>query len=353
MLRKIEKTLIVSPSGNFYGSEQTLYTFLKNTKYNYTVLVRKQNKSFLYNELKRLDKHNLLLFRNVKILYLKIFFLLLFNKYNTIYINEAGHIRYAKIIAKIFPKKNIIIHVRLIEDTVKSRIGSLPENIELISVSGYIKQLLTDNCGIQTNVISSPFRGKVLGLSDGWVKNTSIKTKIGIVGRVTQSKGIKDILDFLIFLDDKNISSFEFHFFGEVELHIPEVNTFLENDSVKKTAVFHGFSSKETIYSNVDIILHLNKKEPLGVIFFESLINHIPFIGFNLGGIGFIAKTIGLADCMIGETKDWKNELLYKILNYKDCVDLYDKALGDMIVQFAPEKYCTLLEEVFHQTAKK
>src|SRR5210317_146486 len=96
------KTAIISPSGNYYGSEQTLNSFLNNTRVTYNVYVKYVEGGF-YSILNKGKPHKLFKFSNIPLLYIRLAFVLLF-KYNTIYINEGGHIRYIKILAKIFRK---------------------------------------------------------------------------------------------------------------------------------------------------------------------------------------------------------------------------------------------------------
>ena len=120
------KTLMVSPSGSFYGSEQVLYSHLDYTKKSYTVFV--PFGSFFQKKLKRQHKHDVCGFSNIKLLYIKIFLKLLFAGYKTLYLNEGGHIKYAKLIAKLLPFVNVVVHIRLVEDTGSNRLDKLPKN---------------------------------------------------------------------------------------------------------------------------------------------------------------------------------------------------------------------------------
>ena len=54
--------------------------------------------------------------------------MLLWEDSSVIYCNEAAHIRYLSLMAKIFPAKNFYIHVRVFEDT-KDQFLSILESI--------------------------------------------------------------------------------------------------------------------------------------------------------------------------------------------------------------------------------
>src|SRR5690349_42433 len=58
---------------------------------------------------------------NIRMLYAKLFFLLLFRKYKSVYINEAGHVKYILIFAKWFSSIQFTVHVRVTEDTAENR----------------------------------------------------------------------------------------------------------------------------------------------------------------------------------------------------------------------------------------
>src|SRR5690606_26485924 len=91
---------IISPSGKFYGSEQTLFDFLSRTS-GYDVYC-KEEQDGLYNLLLESNfEHRYFKFNNVRYFYLKLFGLLLF-KYKKVYINEGGHSKYIKLLGRIF-----------------------------------------------------------------------------------------------------------------------------------------------------------------------------------------------------------------------------------------------------------
>ena len=143
MSRLNKQTIIISPSGGWYGSEQMLFGHLQHSHDSYKVYVRSGGK--LSTELKQLNKHQIVAFSNLKLFYLKVFFLLLFSKVNSVYINEGGHINYVKILSKIFKKARFVVHIRLVEDCEKNRTVGLRSNVYLVCVSDFIRNRIISN----------------------------------------------------------------------------------------------------------------------------------------------------------------------------------------------------------------
>lgn len=109
---------------------------------------------------------------------------------------------------------------------------------------------------------------------------------------------------------------FELHFYGGIDNHIPEVQNFIKRSETFRNVkcVFHGFiSQKQLIYSNIDILVHFNKSEPLGRILMEALDFGIPFVGYNLGGVGEMAYLFGVSHYMIPYEDNWPQILQEKL----------------------------------------
>jgi len=338
------KTIIVSPSGKFYGSEQVLFDFLTETRNTYTVYLPLSDK--LHKKLVLQNKHRVRVFVSLKKFYLKIFLQLLLGKINAVYSNEGGHIRYLKVLARVFPRAKFIIHIRIIEDTDSRRIGILPNNMVLLSISDYITGLITHN----EKSIKTIYDPYILRCNQQMVMDTGgKKIRAGIIGRVTETKGVNAIQSFCDFLENNYVTDIEMHFFGDVEQKIPSVSTFVEKSRKYRHVVvqFHGFKdNKKDLYDSIHIVLHFNKVEPLGRIFFESLDYGLPFIGFNEGGIGEIAKVLHLEDCMINDSINWERELYRKILNLKEALQKYSESKEICNHTFSANKYCKTIEEI-------
>lgn len=268
--------ILISPSGKLYGSENVLYDYLIHSKLKFDYIFVPKASPFQ----KKLEQSNLYTkgFKNVKHLYLKLFYKLFTSKVKFVYCNEAGHIRYIYLLAKVFPKVMFIIHVRILEDT--HRINLAKHNLKVITIS----QTIQCKVKVSNHLV---YDGYHFNEKRRWQIPNSSKLRVGVVGRVTASKGI-DLFTESFF--NECGSHIEFHFFGDIDFK-SEKTDMINRLIAQKNVYLKGFEKDKTqIYSSVDILLHVNENEPLGRIFFESLDYGIPFIGINKGGIAEIAK---------------------------------------------------------------
>ncbi len=338
--------IIISPSGNLYGSEQVLIDFLENSQEKYIVYV--PVRSPLFNKLMSSKTHNIYPYnlKQLKLLYIKIFFRLLFNKKQNIYINEAGHIRYIKLFARFFTYKNFFVHIRIIEDTNKKRLGTLPVNIKLITVSDFMKSKLD---GYKCEMLYDPYPFSENNFNNNTVNNPF---RIGIVGRITKTKGF-DLIE--SFISEINKSTYKedfcFNFYGDI--NDDAKNSFNNLLSNNLNLEYHGFvADKNKIYKNIDILLHFNTNESLGRIILEALDFNKPFICSNGGGTGEIVKLLELNESGISFGLDnWQSELLRKLIdiknNYKHYVDLVKQAKLRAKNIFSVHNYVNKLERFF------
>ncbi len=341
-------TVVISPSGNFYGSEQVLYDFLLKSQNEYTVYV--PGKGRFLQKLRSLNRHNVnVIGTNIKLFYFKLFWLLCLGRYNSVYVNEGGHIRYIKMLAPFFRNKKFVVHIRITEDTLPSRIGALPGNVILICISRYIRNLITDTSIKNIETIYDLYvLGKTYGIGSKADQDKS-KIKIGVIGRVTNSKGLREIVTFCDYLEHRSVKNIELNFFGDVEKELPDVLQFsIKANNYKNTIVkFHGFQeNKDAIYTSIDLVVHLNKQEPLGRIFLESLDYGVPIIGFNEGGIGEMAKLLDLEECMVKNDENWPDDLYCKVVHIKDELNKYSAARKKMDEYFSANSYCEQIEAI-------
>lgn len=349
----MKRIAIVSPSGKFYGSEQVLFDFLLETKSRYNVYVPKGE---LYDKLKRLSCHRIYSFCAVKLLYINLFFKLLLNKYDGVYINEAGHVKYISFLADIFRSKHFFIHIRLLEDCSKNRIGKLHKNVAYISTSEFISHQVFQNTQIQCNTIYDIYKpiSEMADMRD--IKLINNVCRFGIIGRVTPTKGLSDIIRFCNYCE-KNAEElfFEFHFFGDVEKNY-EVERFIITavDYRNIKCIFHNFvNDKKLIYESIDILLHFNKVEAFGRIVLEALDFGVPFIGFNCGGIGEIARMFGVSEYMVYDGDHWDcdlyNKIIFLINNQGASRITFLNAKFRMKDICSPLIYCHKLEALFNE----
>jgi glycosyltransferase involved in cell wall biosynthesis len=340
------KTIIVSPSGSFYGSEQVLYSHLDYTKKSYTVFV--PFGSFFQKKLKRQHKHDVCGFSNIKLLYVKIFLKLLFAKYTTLYINEGGHIKYAKLIAKLFPFVNVVVHIRLVEDTTSNRLGKLPKNLKLISISSFIRDLLlpeyTSIKIVDPLDISNVFKQRF--------KLNKQCIRIGIIGRVSLSKGLYNYEKlFNYYFSLQKLKNIQFIFFGELVDKEKEALEFFDKYSGPNfpQVEFKGFvKDQEKIFSSIDAVLHLNEKEPLGRIGLESWARGIPFVCFNAGGCKEINQTLEMERFSLPLDVNWEVEVIDLISSLDNFSNTeQDTARLNLQSYFSIDRYVEQLEKQF------
>ena len=182
----MSRKLVISPSGNFYGSEQVLFDYLQNTKLVLDVAV--PEKSLLLIKLEDAKTiHRIIPYNEKKLpaFYATVYWQLLSGKYDVVYINEAGHIKYLRLLARIFRKKKFIVHVRLFEDTESVRWKhGITNNMTVLSISKYI----SDRLLVKNILIYDAY-----SFSNEEQPNESESKEIlrvAIIGRITKTKGI-------------------------------------------------------------------------------------------------------------------------------------------------------------------
>ena len=338
---------IVSPSGALYGSEQVLWDFLNETKHHYTVYV--PSNSLFSNKLRHMQNHNIKEFFNIKWLYFIILLRIMLGRIKSLYINEAGHVRYINILARLFSKVRFYLHVRILEDTRAERLQTSLPNVHIFAVSQFIAKAII-NCIHNINIIYDPYK-LINGIaSPSFNATKSDNIHIGVVGRVTPSKGLKEIVSFCNYLESLKMRNITMHFFGDIELVHEDVQYFYQSKNKYHylTLKFHGFvESKDTMYNQIDVLVHFNPNEPLGRVFFEALDFGIPAIGFDSGGIGEIAQILGLQEQMVNINSGWEKYMLDKVLSVTRSTEnskKYMTARLKLTKRFSSKKYCERLE---------
>lgn len=323
--------IIVSPSGKLYGSENVLFDYLNHSSISFDFIFVPKNSPFK----KKLEDNNFTTngFGNVKELYFLVFLKLLTNKIKHFYCNEAGHVRYIVVLARLFPKVNFVVHVRILEDS--KRISISLKNLQFVAISQTIQKALHGS----SRLIYDGFHFK----ESKFFKPAPLgNCKIGIVGRITSSKGID--LFTQKFLQNCG-SKIELHFYGDIDKEY-EKSVIFQNLIALKNIHIHGFiSDKNQIYSSIDILLHVNEFEPLGRIFFESLDFGIPFIGINKGGIAEIANQINYPYVF---EKDQFAELLSSLTKQEFSFDflILENSRKLVLEVFSIEKYTNQIDRI-------
>ena len=307
---------VVSPSGNYYGSEQTLLNYLQLTSLSFEVFVPSNTSESFLEALNKTKKHRIIRFGSTRSLYLKLIFRLLKlrvrNLRVSLYVNEGGHIRYVNILQLLFPRLRAIIHVRLIEDVYSRPWSRIQSNrIKILSTSAYIKDAL-QSLSVSSSLLSSPYRTEQCRFEAiRFDRNNLI-----VVSRISKAKGSDFLCSFLRCCHNLGRTVNLYHF-GEVN---EDAATDLMQVQQLDCINWHseGFQkSKRKIYSK-GILLHLNPKEPLGVILLECVSFGVPFLTFNSGGTGEIARNMGLEKYTCGATETgWEECLILMWDNFK------------------------------------
>lgn len=345
----MSRILVISPSGNFYGSEQVLLDYLKHTKQHFDVVLPVNS---LFSEIihKAITKHRIWYFNEKHLMkfYLQLFMKLLAGKYDTVYINEAGHSRYLLLLAKFFPAKRFVIHVRITEDTAVSRWKLFSAaNTQLISISKNIEGKLPYPSILLYDLYSFSNKDhRPVALTDRTVLN------IGIIGRITFSKGLRELGKFMDYIKKHQTESpYKFKMYGDIPVDLtndPAIEKLKNNDTIE----FMGFvESKKDIYNNIDIVLHLSKTEPLGRIFLEAIDEGKPLIGFKSAGIGEIGKLTGLEELLCDPlNENFPEEIFSKLeatrKNYPDYVAKIAPKKKIAATIFSPASYTEKLDNI-------
>lgn len=282
--------LIISPSGNYYGSEQVLHDYLSMTSVPSDVLVPKKGIFFDILRVMR-GSHRILQYQNIYLLYIWVAYKLFTKKYKTVYINEAGHVKYIHLLSTIFKNVKFVIHVRILEDTVESRWPKqINPNITIVTISRFIKDSLRVNSTLLYDIYK---------FDNHAVASINIlpsePLRIAIIGRVTQSKGLHHLQSVLQYVESKNLQDdFTFMLFGDLSTSTDDI-ILIDKLRRSKNVLFIGFENdKVALYEKTDCVFHCSIQEPLGRIFIESINYLKPFVGFNKAGIGEIGELVGL-----------------------------------------------------------
>lgn len=337
---------MISPSGNFYGSEQVLLDYLALSRHIWTVDI--PEKSVFFREANTIaKKHHLREYnpRQIKSYYAGLFLQLFCNKFSVVCINEAGHVKYVILLARIFKSIRFFIHVRLSEDAAPERwpANGVPGNITVVAISDFIRNKLP----VASTLIYDLYRFSELPPPHS--NKLPEVLKVGIIGRLTLSKGISKLPEVLQSLNRRDAkASIEFHLFGEESEDFP---FHLKKELLQCNRVhFRGLvSDKRAMYNDIDAVLHLNEQEPLGRIFLEALDFEVPFTGFNTGGIGEIGQLTGATRFLVGDNSDSISAIADQLLqinaNYTEACKHMKAARERALILFSGEKYVTDFEK--------
>lgn len=287
--------VVISPSGNFYGSEQVLCDYLTSTSLRTQVIVNRHGR--FCRELKARGVRASV-FGSVLSLYVRLALACAAGKIGSVYVNEAGHSRYVQLLAKLFRSVRFVIHVRILEDTRTGRWAKKTSNLEIVTISRFIQRRLEPG----SRMIYDPYPFSALAPARQ-VERKEVYS-VGVIGRVSFSKGIGNIIQLLEHIRENGCEAkFRFLFFGD---QMPGFAASAEASKLKEfsNVWMIGFAAdKNEMYRLIDCVVHGAEDEPLGRVFLEAIDQAIPFIGVNHGGIGEIASLAGLESLMVDRSQ--------------------------------------------------
>lgn len=336
------KIITISPSGNLYGSENVLFDYLSTTELTYLVFVPK-NSPFEKKLKEQKWKHEIRGFnpRRLELFYLHIIIIILSKRIKAVYLNEGGHINWIVKLAKIFSNTIFVVHIRIIEDIPRIPL-SISANIKIVTISQFMLDRF--NKKLSPQLIYDPFN---FGIQKKCRKQNHFLT-IGIVGRVSINKGLREIYQLIHAINASNYTikqQIRFVFYGsessdnETQNLISDLKRFHVN-----FCRFDGFIDNHILYDQIDVVLHLAKNEPLGRIFFEAMYHEIPLIGFKSGGIGELGKITELEESLIDvESLNWIdlaiNVIKKQISHYDLSITRIKKAKKEFSFLFSQNRY--------------
>ena len=337
----MSQILVISPSGNFYGSEQVLFDYVQLTQLPVEIAV--PSKSPFWGRLKGLHPSRMLVeFQSHKLFrfYGWVYWQLLKGKYREVYLNEAGHIKYISLLALLFKKKRFVVHVRMLEDTEPSRWKyAARDNITLISISRFLQ----DRLPLPSYQLYDGYHfsePKVLIAK----KNLDV-LRVAVIGRITKTKGALPLLKLLKLIDQsKQSAHYTFCLYGEVADDMSG-DELLEEIKKFSNVQFKGFENdKKALYDAVDVVLHLSVREALGRIFFEAIDYGKPFVGYQAAGIAEIGGLLNLSDLLADpQSQNPIEEIFQRLksvrLDYQRYVSQNENAKAKASEIFNPNSY--------------
>lgn len=342
----MNKLLLISPSGNLYGSEKVLLDYLRFTKLNLDIAVPK--KSLLEITLrKEFPNITIRTFSNEFLwkFYFKVFFDLLAGRIHVIYCNEGGHLKYILWLSKLFKNEKFVVHIRIVEDTKKSRWILEPgNNFISLSISDWLKSKLP----YDSKLIYDPYSFSLKTKSRA--NKIGNQMKVGVIGRVTPSKGLDRLLQLVSLLQIKNRSDqYRFLLFGDISPDA-KANGWIESLSEFSSISFMGYyPNKDDIYAEIDIIFHFSTQEALGRIALEAIDYLIPFAGMKAAGIAELGNLFELEEYLADPEKG--PEDILRVL--ESIRNNYDLTVDKMIVAretgrkyFDPSVYSSKMDKV-------
>lgn len=341
--------IAISPSGNFYGSEQTLAAYLKLSKLPFIVFMPRNSRDEQIRAFQGCPNVEVRFFRSVWLLYLRVltqlFNVIIQGGKASVYLNETGHFRYFRLLPASWRFK-FIIHVRLLEDVYRRPwLAQDGDSLHVLSTSRFIQSALLKR-GVKSQLLSSPYRGERLGI----VQVQKNFSDFVVVSRLCDGKGLRYYREFCEYLASIQLS-FTIRHFGESDAAGDNfVASLVEYNNVNWISM--GYEVDKTLIYNKGTLLHLNPDEPLGVVLLEAVQYGVPFLAFSEGGTGEVARNLSL-ESFTRSVKDWSWAAgLMKIWEQFNSAEVENKLLNarlEMDNHYSPVRYAQRLDRVISE----
>jgi glycosyltransferase involved in cell wall biosynthesis len=174
--------------------------------------------------------------------------------------------------------------------------------------------------------------------------------KVGVIGRLTQTKGMERLADLINRLNQAAVvSQYQFLLFGEVNEEESESHWYRNLDESHSVRLMGYCPNKDEIYNNIHAVFHFSTQEALGRIVLESIDYNVPFSGMNAAGVGELGKLLGFEDLLADPEKG--TEEIVRVLelirgNYEATIGRMKELKGKALTYFNAENYSEKVDNI-------
>jgi glycosyltransferase involved in cell wall biosynthesis len=351
----MKNIFIIEPSGNLYGSEMVLFDIITNCnpeKYKFSIVLppnKPFNKILRDNGFRTFEILNISSSLQKIFSYIRLSYLILINKPDLIFVNQAGIQKIISTIALIF-KIPVVSEVSTLED------GLLVNKFSgkyYVPVKSFIcnSKFIADNLKVPIEKKSILYYGYQWKSLNPKVSDKTNPFKIILLGRISESKGHFLLVDAInILINERPDINIKVYFVGDAP------NMEIENDIRNKinsyeltsNFIFKGFQTdinKELSGMNLMIIPSI--QEPFGRIFCETAEAKLPCIVADTGGLGELSEEFNLGIRFNGkDAHDLSNKIAFAFDNYTEIKKEFQESAHDVLHKLDKIQYINKIEEI-------
>lgn len=337
-MKRISKTLngkirisVVEPSGNLYGSEYCLLDILEslNLKVFQPEVILPINSSFSKHlikieipciEILQKEAHRHSCFRKI-FSYLKMATHWLKTRPDLIYINQGGILRPVVFLGKRL-NIPIICQIQTLEDAQwVSSVNGYHETVSAFICNSKFIAEHTKVSSDKRSVIYYGYKWKNFHTPRKTAPLPKNSMEIGLLGRISKSKGHYFILDAARYLKKMKSSAFHFRFIGDAATkeESTAIHTTVAQNGLSDLIEFRGY--RENIgeeLAKLDLMVIPSVAEPFGRIICEAAEAKVPVLLSNSGGLGELSCRFNVGMRFVPENADdFLAKLNYTKENYQ------------------------------------